>query len=325
MTPRPVRTRPRPRRRRRPLRQGRAPRARCPAEARRRGGGRPRCQLARELVAATDRPMLGVGVGTPGVVDAGGRGPRRAQPRLGTTSPWPASPRSLGPAGPRRQRRQRGRARRAHLRRPTPAQTCWSSRSATVSAPACSWTARSSPAIGSRPARSATSSSTSAAIRAPAAGRGCLETVLAVPLLRAAWPTRPTTGRGAGPRPAAGRRLGIALAPVVSALDLDAVVLSGPADLLDEPLPRGRAGHDPAAHDRRRRRARRRSRSLARRGRRAARRGRPRPVRRARRLLTGPARTGGPATAARTTTGAHRPRCRPRTRGPGRTIHVKLR
>lgn len=65
--------------------------------------------------------------------------------------------------------------------------------------------------------------------------RGCLETVLSVPALRR---------RVAGLDPAAtttalaavGRRLGIALAPVVSALNLSEIVLSGPVELLDGPL-----------------------------------------------------------------------------------------
>lgn len=61
--------------------------------------------------------------------------------------------------------------------------------------------------------------------------RGCLETVIGAPALRAAI-------EGAAPRvrdaalTAAGRRLGAALAPVVSALDLREIVLSGPEDLL---------------------------------------------------------------------------------------------
>jgi predicted NBD/HSP70 family sugar kinase len=61
---------------------------------------------------------------------------------------------------------------------------------------------------------------------------GCLETVLAAPALHA---------RAAGPDPAAalaavGRRLGQALAPVVSVLNVREVVLRGPADLLAGPL-----------------------------------------------------------------------------------------
>jgi predicted NBD/HSP70 family sugar kinase len=64
---------------------------------------------------------------------------------------------------------------------------------------------------------------------------GCLETVLAVPRLR-----RRLAAAGAGRREAglaaAGRLLGAALAPVVAALDLREVVLSGPVDLLDGTL-----------------------------------------------------------------------------------------
>jgi predicted NBD/HSP70 family sugar kinase len=65
--------------------------------------------------------------------------------------------------------------------------------------------------------------------------RGCLETVVAVPALRAAV-------EGASPRAretaltSAGRRLGATLAPVVSALDLREIVLSGPEFLLGGPF-----------------------------------------------------------------------------------------
>jgi predicted NBD/HSP70 family sugar kinase len=58
-----------------------------------------------------------------------------------------------------------------------------------------------------------------------ACGRiGCLETAVAAPRLRRA---------DDGGRKAGGRRLGEALAPVVSALNLREIVLSGPLDLLD--------------------------------------------------------------------------------------------
>jgi predicted NBD/HSP70 family sugar kinase len=60
---------------------------------------------------------------------------------------------------------------------------------------------------------------------------GCLETWLAVPRLKAAIATDPA-GLDAV-LDEAGRRLGIALAPVVAALNLAEVVLSGPAHLLD--------------------------------------------------------------------------------------------
>ena len=69
-----------------------------------------------------------------------------------------------------------------------------------------------------------------------ACGRaGCLETVLSVPALR-----RRTAGLDTEATDAAlasvGRLLGIALAPVVSALDLAEVLLSGPPELLDGAL-----------------------------------------------------------------------------------------
>jgi predicted NBD/HSP70 family sugar kinase len=62
---------------------------------------------------------------------------------------------------------------------------------------------------------------------------GCLETWLAVPRLAAALAA--TTGSDQKDRIlwAAGERLGIALAPVVAALDLAELVLSGPSELLD--------------------------------------------------------------------------------------------
>ena len=65
-----------------------------------------------------------------------------------------------------------------------------------------------------------------------ACGRyGCLETVVAAPLLRERIAATPDRRRAL--LTAAGRRLGTVLAPVVSSLNLHDVVLSGPADLLD--------------------------------------------------------------------------------------------
>lgn len=69
-----------------------------------------------------------------------------------------------------------------------------------------------------------------------ACGRsGCLETILSVPALRAR-----VEGLGAAERDAAleavGRRVGIALAPVAAALDLAEIVLIGRSELIGEPL-----------------------------------------------------------------------------------------
>jgi predicted NBD/HSP70 family sugar kinase len=69
-----------------------------------------------------------------------------------------------------------------------------------------------------------------------ACGRvGCLETVLSVPALRRAVADKTTEDSDAA-LASAGRVLGVTLAPVVSALNLTEVLLSGPRDLLDGPL-----------------------------------------------------------------------------------------
>jgi predicted NBD/HSP70 family sugar kinase len=63
---------------------------------------------------------------------------------------------------------------------------------------------------------------------------GCLETWLATPRLERAIAERP--GNSVEILREAGQRLGIALAPIVGALNLAEVVLSGPTHLLDGPL-----------------------------------------------------------------------------------------
>ncbi|MBD8078034.1 ROK family transcriptional regulator [Cellulosimicrobium arenosum] len=69
-----------------------------------------------------------------------------------------------------------------------------------------------------------------------ACGRsGCLETVLSVPALRRAVDGLDPDASDAA-LASVGRLLGVTLAPVVSALNLAEVLISGPADLLDGPL-----------------------------------------------------------------------------------------
>ncbi|GAB2466350.1 putative NBD/HSP70 family sugar kinase [Conyzicola lurida] len=63
--------------------------------------------------------------------------------------------------------------------------------------------------------------------------RGCLETWLATPRLDAALAAAASSDERTTILTEAGQRLGIALAPVVGALDLAEVVLSGPTELLD--------------------------------------------------------------------------------------------
>lgn len=65
---------------------------------------------------------------------------------------------------------------------------------------------------------------------------GCLETWLAAPRLDAALAATSDPAERTAILRRAGERLGIALAPVVGALDLAEIVLSGPVELLDGPL-----------------------------------------------------------------------------------------
>ena len=66
--------------------------------------------------------------------------------------------------------------------------------------------------------------------------RGCLETWLATPRLDARLATATSPAAREGILREAGERLGISLAPVVGALNLSEIVLSGPAELLEGPL-----------------------------------------------------------------------------------------
>jgi predicted NBD/HSP70 family sugar kinase len=66
--------------------------------------------------------------------------------------------------------------------------------------------------------------------------RGCLETWLSTPRLDAALAAAATSADRSTILREAGQRLGIALAPVVGALNLSEVVLSGPTQLLDGTL-----------------------------------------------------------------------------------------
>ncbi|MGZ0711536.1 ROK family protein (plasmid) [Coraliomargarita sp. W4R53] len=65
---------------------------------------------------------------------------------------------------------------------------------------------------------------------------GCLEAWLSVPALTARLAAAASDEEREGILRDAGERLGIALAPIVGALDVSEIVLSGPAELLDGPL-----------------------------------------------------------------------------------------
>lgn len=66
--------------------------------------------------------------------------------------------------------------------------------------------------------------------------RGCLERAVAAPLLRRRLADAGSEAAKARVLRAAGRRLGVALATVVSALNLSEVILSGPLDVVSEPF-----------------------------------------------------------------------------------------
>ncbi|GIL35412.1 ROK family protein [Phycicoccus sp. DTK01] len=66
---------------------------------------------------------------------------------------------------------------------------------------------------------------------------GCLETWLSIPRLRAALAAGEDPGAAEGVASVGGHRLAVALAPLVAALDLSEVVLAGPAELLEPLVP----------------------------------------------------------------------------------------
>ena len=184
-------------------------------------------RICDDLVGDAERPLLGIGVASPGIVDADGVVVTAAhldwrQLPLGPTSRPSSGSRSHvvndanaaalaeltfgdGTADqPDLRPRRRGRRRRARARRR-----------------ACS------PARPTRPARSATSSSIPTARSCACGKRGCLETEVSEPLLDRRLGA--DAGDGTDVLDRAGEHLGIALATVVSALDVGDVVLSGPA------------------------------------------------------------------------------------------------
>ena len=141
---------------------------------RRRGGARRASSgLVDELVAeAPAGRLLGIGVGTPGLVDtATGDDPLGGQPRLAGPPARPDPHRAHRAPGLRRQRLARRGPGRVPVRRRPPARpTSSRSRSATASAPGSSSAASSSRATASGPARSATRRSSTTASSAAAAG-----------------------------------------------------------------------------------------------------------------------------------------------------------
>lgn len=188
--------------------------------------------LAHELLAAATRPVLGIGVGTPGTVDRQGR--VIAAPNLG----WHGLP--------LQQRLAEALDLPVHVE--NDANVAVLAERAFAEGPANLIRVQVSRGVGAGLliAGSVVTGTSAAAgeighvvidhggAPCPCGKNGCLETWLSVPSLR-----RRMTEPGAEPDEVlaeAGRRLGMALSPVVGMLDLNDIVVGGPAELVDGTL-----------------------------------------------------------------------------------------
>lgn len=188
--------------------------------------------LARELIRATERPILGVGVGTPGTVDR--HGSVIAAPNLDWYN-LPLQHRLTAdlelPVHVENDANVAVLAERAFADGPDNLIRIQISRGL---------------GAGLLIAGSVVTGSSAAAgeighvvidyqgTPCPCGKNGCLETWLSVPSLRRRIAARPD--EPAEVLAEAGRRLGIALSPIVGMLDLNDIVLGGPAELVDGPL-----------------------------------------------------------------------------------------
>ncbi|MDQ7991703.1 MAG: ROK family transcriptional regulator [Propionicimonas sp.] len=188
--------------------------------------------LAAQLIAAADNPVLGVGVGTPGTVDRQGSviaAPNLAwhnlalQQRLATQLDLPVHVENDANAAVL--------AERAFAAGPDNLIRVQISRGVgaglLIAGSVVTGTSAAAGEIGHVVIDYA-------GTPCPCGKNGCLETWLSVPSLRERMAADPDRADEALAE--AGRRLGIALSPVVGMLDLNDIVLGGPADLVDGPL-----------------------------------------------------------------------------------------
>ena len=234
---------------RRPHRQDRSPRA-IARPGRRRRPGRGRHRRSTSAASSAPRPTGHCSVSASGAPVWSM--PRRRiveAPNLGWESvDLSTSGRRCGRRpGARGQRRQRRGVGRVGTRRTRRSGACSSSRSVKVSVPVWCSTAISCSAMGSPPARSAMSWSIRRARYAPAAARDAWRPRSPPPTFGGA---RSTDGFDAA-LSNAGQRLGEALAPVIGALNLREIVLSGPPDVLDERFRSAAWRRSASAHSRR--------------------------------------------------------------------------
>lgn len=186
--------------------------------------------LARELIGAATRPVLGIGVGTPGTVDR--RGTVIAAPNLA----WHGLP--------LQQRLAEALDLPVHVE--NDANVAVLAERAFADGPANLIRVQVSRGVGAGLliAGSVVTGISAAAgeighvviehggAPCPCGKNGCLETWLSVPSLR----RRMAADDPAEVLAEAGRRLGMALSPVVGMLDLNDIVVGGPAELMDGPL-----------------------------------------------------------------------------------------
>lgn len=189
-------------------------------------------ELARELIANADRPVLGIGVGTPGTVD-----------RHGTVI---AAPNLAWHNLALQQRLTAELALPVHVE--NDANVAVLGERAFAAGPDNLIRIQISRGVGAGLliAGSVVTGSSAAAgeighvvidfdgAPCPCGKNGCLETWLSVPSLRARITARPDAPDEVLAE--AGRRLGIALSPIVGMLDLNDIVVGGPADLVAGPL-----------------------------------------------------------------------------------------
>jgi predicted NBD/HSP70 family sugar kinase len=190
--------------------------------------------LVRSVIAAAEHPVLGIGIGTPGVVDREGR--VRTAPNLGWTD---VALRDLV-------------AEATGLTVLVTNDSDAATQAELSSSPAsedmvlvqvgrgvgCGIVSGGQRVVGAHHAAGEighVTVGTDGGEQCSCGRRGCLETWLSVPRLRAALAG--DVDGGASVIELGGQRLAVALAPLVAALDLSEVVLAGPAELLAPLVP----------------------------------------------------------------------------------------
>lgn len=192
-------------------------------------------QLVAELVAAAEKPILGIGIGSPGIVDLAGT--VLSAPNLGWTE---LALQEILETATRLPVLVANDANAAAL-----AEYSFGEAHGDVMLIRVGRGVGAGLILGGRPVHGSRFAAgelghvvvgTDGGERCVCGKHGCLETWLSVPRLAAGLAAAPDAEARAAVLSTAGERLGIALAPVVGALDLDEVVISGPVELLDGPL-----------------------------------------------------------------------------------------